>query len=1129
MAIAAERLEVEVRADVDQAIRGLRDVDQAADRAGRSVTTAGSKATRGGRGFSVMGAMVKTAAAGMATAMATKVVMAASDMNEELSKTGVVFGPAAARVTGAADKMADRFGVAKTTFLQAAGSLGLVAKASGMTQKAAARLSIDMGKLAADAASFYNVPIEDALTAMKSGLVGEAEPMRRFGVLLSEAAVKTEAYRLGIAKTNAELTEGQKVQARASLIMRGMTDASGDLARTQDSVANRVRELQGRLTNMAAELGTKALPSVERFLKALIEDGIPAVERFGGTFQDDVMPVLRDLVSVGMGVARFFDSLPDPVKSAGLQAGLFALALYKIVPAATAAQARLQSLTLAAGGMGVKMLALRTGAGAAAAGTMALTDMADQSTATGTALGVLGKTATGALMGFAVGGPVGAAVGAGAGALWGLGSAAMEARRQMSTLAKSTVDRTVLNAKEAFAQARDNAARYAQSLDQVSGALTRVTRAEVLQTLQTQNKDVLQYAQQLGIHTRDLIGASMGLEGAKKRVNKVLTGAEERAAARGNLELLQAVGQVRNNLGYIRGDLKRTQDEFRENKRNTESWAQALRGVPKEVKTRLRNDGYKTTLAEVLMLQGKYKMTPKQVRTVLEALGIEESRRRVKGVQDDLDKVGRTKPRPLLEVLDKASGPTRDLLGLLTNTDRFTATPSARLNDGASTPIRDIQDRLSALDGSVATTFIRTITQGPQGIPNGVRAPGFADGGYTGDGGKYEPAGIVHKGEYVVPQGPAQMFRGFLDRITKGRLPGYAKGGPVSFADFKGYGGDTVQGMVQAIRTGMAPMRQTMKDLLKTVDKNTKALSDAEQKALTRKLERAQTRLAAKWERMERLTERLTDAQTRLSGLRGQRGAFVGTVREGVSAQANVLNAGRDAGTIAGSLAVQAQKARQFARVIQRLRRMGYSKGVVMQVASAGIEGGLEVAKALAQADTGTMKSINQDFAAINGVAKDMSRQLGDQMFGAGIRAAEGIVKGLRRRRNAVEEAIVNIAKAMQKALKAALGIRSPSRVMARLADYTVDGFTGNLDKGRKRVSAAARQIGVAATTGTLRGLGTGAGLPGLPGAVSPASVGMGGPGKNVQFVFKTYNPVGEPQSRTTNKALDRVATLGLV
>ncbi len=56
----------------------------------------------------------------------------------------------------------------------------------------------------------------------------------------------------------------------------------------------------------------------------------------------------------------------------------------------------------------------------------------------------------------------------------------------------------------------------------------------------------------------------------------------------------------------------------------------------------------------------------------------------------------------------------------------------------------------------------------------------FADGGYTGDGGKYQPAGVVHKGEYVFDKaavaaagGPAAM-----EAMRRG-LKGYANGGAV--------------------------------------------------------------------------------------------------------------------------------------------------------------------------------------------------------------------------------------------------------------------------------------------------------------------------------------------------------------
>ena len=67
---------------------------------------------------------------------------------------------------------------------------------------------------------------------------------------------------------------------------------------------------------------------------------------------------------------------------------------------------------------------------------------------------------------------------------------------------------------------------------------------------------------------------------------------------------------------------------------------------------------------------------------------------------------------------------------------------------------------------------------------------GFSDGGYTGDGGRLEPAGIVHRGEYVVPQPlmRAPIVQDMIhtieamrvSRIGSGRsLPGYADGGYV--------------------------------------------------------------------------------------------------------------------------------------------------------------------------------------------------------------------------------------------------------------------------------------------------------------------------------------------------------------
>lgn len=61
---------------------------------------------------------------------------------------------------------------------------------------------------------------------------------------------------------------------------------------------------------------------------------------------------------------------------------------------------------------------------------------------------------------------------------------------------------------------------------------------------------------------------------------------------------------------------------------------------------------------------------------------------------------------------------------------------------------------------------------------------GFSSGGYTGAGGKYTPAGVVHAGEYVMPKEVTQRIGlGPLEYMRKhGALPGYSLGGLVSGA-----------------------------------------------------------------------------------------------------------------------------------------------------------------------------------------------------------------------------------------------------------------------------------------------------------------------------------------------------------
>lgn len=195
------------------------------------------------------------------TAGIIKAASAASDLKEQLAKAGVVFADQAGQVEKAADEMAARFGIPKREFLDGANSIGLLGEAAGQSKEQIAKLAIKMTTLGANLSSRDNISNEEAIRKISAGLAGEAEPLRRSGVLLDEAAVKAEAAAMGIAKLGAELSQAQKVMARASLIEKGLVTANGDLERSMGNAAFMARAFKGRLENLGADVGMAIEPA----------------------------------------------------------------------------------------------------------------------------------------------------------------------------------------------------------------------------------------------------------------------------------------------------------------------------------------------------------------------------------------------------------------------------------------------------------------------------------------------------------------------------------------------------------------------------------------------------------------------------------------------------------------------------------------------------------------------------------------------------------------------------------------------------------------------------------------------------------------------------------------------------
>lgn len=265
--MARRRIEIEVLVDPALAQKGFRQTGAAAKLFGKNVEQAGRGALTASVGFKGLGRSVAFASgaflggAGFIAAVKSS-VNAASNLNEQLSKSGVVFGKSSASVEAWSKTTVKSMGLAEDQALETASSFGALLRPIGLTGSAAARQSTKLTKLGADLASFYNTSVQDALDAIRSGLVGEVEPLRRYGVLLSETRVQQEALKETGKAHATQLTVQEKLLARLTLIYKDTTQAQGDFVRTSGGLANQQRILSANIRQLQIGIGQALIPEV---------------------------------------------------------------------------------------------------------------------------------------------------------------------------------------------------------------------------------------------------------------------------------------------------------------------------------------------------------------------------------------------------------------------------------------------------------------------------------------------------------------------------------------------------------------------------------------------------------------------------------------------------------------------------------------------------------------------------------------------------------------------------------------------------------------------------------------------------------------------------------------------------
>jgi hypothetical protein len=329
---------------------------------------------------SSLGTNIAVLGAGIAgvTGFLSKTVNAASNFSAQFEGVNQTFGRGAKAVQDYAAEAATLSGISETAALNAAKNFGGFATSAGLSGQAAADFAIELVKAAGDLASFADVPVDEALAAIQSGLAGQSEPLRNFQILLSDTTLRERAFAMQLTDTTkTALTPQQKVLATHAELMDQMGVKAGDFINYSETFGNQVKSLTSEWANMERAIGDELLPVLEHLMPQIRD----MAKEFGTTLLNAVKAInWKTLLTDLAGIATWFVNNADRIAKLAtafillstaisalrvmLDLGKISMATFTYVQAQMAAGASIATIALGA----LKAALITTGVGAVIVG-----------------------------------------------------------------------------------------------------------------------------------------------------------------------------------------------------------------------------------------------------------------------------------------------------------------------------------------------------------------------------------------------------------------------------------------------------------------------------------------------------------------------------------------------------------------------------------------------------------------------------------------------------------------------------------------------------------------------------------------------------------------------------------------
>lgn len=477
----------------------------------------------------------------------------------------------------------------------------------------------------------------------------------------------------------------------------------------------------------------------------------------------------------------------------------------------------------------------------------------------------------------------------------------------------------------------------------------------------------------------------------------------------------EAMGLTKTEAKALADQILKIPDKSATVKMNTEDARAGLEAFNAAVK---RTPGSKSVTLKALS-QG--------AAAILESFGM-----KVKRLPDGTVKVTAATGKALSGISSVANA-LRRLDGKTARTWTYNTVKTSHINETIYTTKGSLHDVVGATGGLYTGKAFRYADGGP------VRGPGTG----TSDD---VPAPWLSNGEFVIKAAAVQKYgEHFLQRVNDGQFDGprYASGGKVkgltqaekdARAGLRGSFGISAFGRSAGYQRtpfehnlgAPSDMNSLVSSLNSVAGQIRAAFSGRTESGLLKHLSSVGRALISHEKALTKVTASLASAKTKLDDLKSSASQLSSSVKSGLMSSANITQGASGntvtVGSIMGGLTDSRDKTVAFADALKGLKSKGLDKGLLQQIAEAGVSGGgLETAGALLGASGSEIKSMNALQAQIATAAGSAGKTTADAVYGAAIRAQDKLVKSLTSQQAKLEKSMASLAKTMEKFISKAL------------------------------------------------------------------------------------------------------------